>query len=620
MLRKGLKYLRNKHLSAMVQAGELVFQFTESQITGLPAAKNPMKLDANQLLDHKYWLLHALGHGGFGEVWLAQDTVLGDHHVAIKFLTACSPDQDEAFLVEMRALAGLNLPGIVTFHHHFRHQKQLALVMAYCAGGSLLQRLRDRLPEDAQGWVNQVADWILQLCETLAVVHARGLVHHDIKPSNILLRDGMAVIADFGIVNTTGGTVIYSSPGKGLGLARRDDAREDIYALGVTLLELLNRAHPWNALTGEALEQAKHLRTLPAGLNQPTWLIEIALKAIHPEAELRFQTAADMAAALRARSVPVSVDRNAMKAHRAVLAGEQALKRGTWRKAEQAAAGALRLSPRLPSAVLLAGRIKLLQHQTDAAFDILKDAAHGPSRNLMGVELGWLYLQRGEMAMALSTLSDEVTRNPLNIEAHCLLLECYWSVRRFDEMKHLAEILRAEKCDNSAIENAGLLARLGLRELEPDWLQKQLARAKGSPFSIYNAQVALGGPQALGGWDCLLQKLVFQDFRFGVSAASKSTNTVMIEYQGNKVAFTDKLISIGKLAGNSLQIDSPSTSRRHAVIVNMGNEVWLHDLHSTVGTWVDGILVRGKQPLLGVHDVKIGCAPLRVWSREDRVV
>ena len=161
-----------------------------------------MDLKSDQLLDDKYGLLHTLGHGAFGEVWLARDTVLGDHHVAIKFLTASSPEKDETFLVEMRALASLNLPGIVVFHHHFRHQKQLALVMEHCPGGSLTQRLRDKQPDDAGSWVNQVAQWTLQLCDTLAVVHARGFVHHDIKPSNILLRDGKAVIADFGITLT----------------------------------------------------------------------------------------------------------------------------------------------------------------------------------------------------------------------------------------------------------------------------------------------------------------------------------------------------------------------------------------------------------------------------------
>ena len=96
--------------------------------------------------------------------------------------------------------------------------------MEHCSGGSLAQRLQNKQPVDAQVWVNQVVQWMLQLCNTLAVVHAKGLGHHDIKPPNILLRDGVAVIADFGIVNTTGGTVIYSSPGKGVGIGLQPQA------------------------------------------------------------------------------------------------------------------------------------------------------------------------------------------------------------------------------------------------------------------------------------------------------------------------------------------------------------------------------------------------------------
>ena len=117
----------------------------------------------------------------------------------------------------------------------------------------------------------------------------------------------------------------------------------------------------------------------------------------------------------------------------------------------------------------------------------------------------------------------------------------------------------------------------------------------------------------------MMEKLVFQDYRFGLPAAIKSTNTVAIAYRGTKHVFKERLISIGKLGANDLKVDAPSVSRRHAVIVNIGNEVWLHDLHSTVGTWVGGIRVRGKHPLMGVHDVTIGNASLRVWSRDDLI-
>ena len=112
---------------------------------------------------------------------------------------------------------------------------------------------------------------------------------------------------------------------------------------------------------------------------------------------------------------------------------------------------------------------------------------------------------------------------------------------------------------------------------------------------------------------------MFHDFCFVLTAAIKSTNPVAIEYRGTKHVFKKRLISIVKFVVNDLQVDAPSVSRRHAVIVNMGNEVWLHDLQSTVGTWVGGIQVRGKHPLMGVHDVTIGNASLRVWSRDDLI-
>lgn len=571
-------------------------------------------------LDEKYKLLRRLGEGSFGEVWLARDTVLGNRRVAIKFLKESTPAQEQSFLAEMRALSELNHPGIVTFFHHFRHEKRLALVMEYCADGSLHQINRNAEKTDEARWPDQVAGWMLNLCETLSLVHEKGLVHQDIKPSNLLLRDGVPVIADFGIVNTSGGTPLYCSPDKTLGYVSPEDGREDIYALGVTLLELLHGGHPWTGLTEKALETAKRKRVLPPELLEPVWLIEIGLKAIHPEAELRFQHAAEMAAALRARHVPVSINREVLKAHRAVVAGEKALKRSAWRLAERHALWALNLSPRLPGALLLAGRINLLLHKTEEAYETLRLTQDGASRHLAGLEMGWLHLQRGDLPRALSTLNDEVTRNPLNFEAHCLLLECYWQAERYDEMKRVADILFEEKCESDAFENARLLARFGLQEFDRSWLKRSIEGGIGNPFAAYNAKVALAGAEKLGGWNKLLEKLVFEDFRFGLPAARKSANTVVLEMGERTLRTAEKLISIGNLPENTFRVQDPSISRRHAVIVNTANEVWIHDLHSTIGIWTDEVRVERKRILMGVHDVLIGKVRIRVRAKDNLVV
>jgi len=388
---------------------------------------------------------------------------------------------------------------------------------------------------------------------------------------------------------------------------------------GVTLLELLHGEHPWSGLAGRALATAKRNRVLPPDLVEPTWLIEIALKAIHPEAELRFQNAAEMAAALRARHVPVSINRAVLKAHRAVLAGEKALNRSAWPLAERHATVALNLSPRLPGALLLAGRINLILNKTEEAYETLCLMQDGASQHLAGLEMGWLHLQRGDLPKALSTLNDEVTRNPLNFEAHCLLLECYWQARRFDEMKRVADILFEEKCESDAFENARFLARLGLQELGSSWVEKAIADGIGNPFAAYNAQVARAGAEKLGGWKSLLEKLVFEDFRFGLPAARKSVNTVVLEMGERTLRTRDKLITIGNFPENTFQVQDPSVSRRHAVIVNTANEVWIHDLHSTIGVWTDGERVERKRILMGVHDVLIGKVRVRVRARDDLV-
>ena len=402
-------------------------------------------------------------------------------------------------------------------------------------------------------------------------------------------------------------------------MALADDAREDIYAMGVTLLEMVLRCHPWKMLVGDDLLRAKRRRDVPPDSSVPPWILEIGLKAIHPDAELRFQTAQEMADALRAKRVPIVVDQAAIKAHRAVLNGEKALKRAAWPAAQKAVDAALRISPGLPSAMLLAGRIKLTLHQPDAAYEILKEVEKSSSQHVVGMELGWLYLQRDEVARAIATLSDVVTRDPVNFEAWCLLLEGYWRVGRYDELKRIAQMIVSEKCESLAFENAGLLARIGAGELSAAWLRKALANSIDNPVARYNASVAADGPQVLGGTELMASKLLFHDYRFGLPAARKSRNTVVIEIGGRKITQDDAVISIGSLPKNIVAIADPTVSRRHAAIVNMGNEVWIHDLASTRGVKVDGVRVNRRAVLLGVHDVRIGDVRLKVSASENLV-
>ena len=201
----------------------------------------------------EYRITRVLGQGAFGTVYLAQDTLL-DRPVAIKELTAAAQADRAAFqrfLQEARAAGSLNHPNIVTIYALKPADATVYLVMEYLPGGSLRALLsqRGRLPVDDA--VRIAAD----VCDGLAVAHAKGIVHRDIKPENILLTaDGRAKVGDFGIAHvprTAGGaylggltqagfqpgTLIYMSPEQIRGEAV--DGRSDVYQVGVLLYEML---------------------------------------------------------------------------------------------------------------------------------------------------------------------------------------------------------------------------------------------------------------------------------------------------------------------------------------------------------------------------------------------
>jgi len=221
-----------------------------------------MSLAPNQQLS-AYHIVRVLGQGAFGTVYLTHDTLL-DRPVAIKELTVIAQTDEVAFqrfLQEARAAGGLNHPNIVTVHALKVVESNVYLVMEYLAGGSLRALLKERGPLPVEEAVRITAD----VCDGLAAAHAKGIVHRDVKPENILLtEDGRAKVGDFGIAHVPRdaggtsltqagfqpGTLLYMSPEQIRG--QLVDERSDVYQVGALLYEMLTQQH---CVDMEALER-----------------------------------------------------------------------------------------------------------------------------------------------------------------------------------------------------------------------------------------------------------------------------------------------------------------------------------------------------------------------------
>ena len=226
----------------------------------------------------RYSLVREIGRGGMGIVFLARDVAL-DRPVAIKLLPpdlARESSFRERFLQEARMAASLAHPHIVPIHSVEAHDDVVFFVMAYVDGESLGDRVRHRGPCSA----NDAARIIQEAAWALAHAHARGIVHHDVKPDNILIdrESGRVMVTDFGIARVlssdtappTAGTPHYLSPEQMRG--EPVDGRCDLYSLGVTAWHALTASYPFEAptlsmlLVRQSTEQAPPLRTVAAAV------------------------------------------------------------------------------------------------------------------------------------------------------------------------------------------------------------------------------------------------------------------------------------------------------------------------------------------------------------------
>ncbi len=216
----------------------------------------------NADLEGRYRIQHELGSGGMATVYLAED-VRHQRKVAIKVLRPelAAAVGAERFLREITTTANLRHPHILPLYDSGEAGGSLYYVMPYVEGESLRQRLdrESQLPvEEALRLADEIAD-------ALEYAHGRGVVHRDIKPENVLLEEGRAVVADFGIASavssaggerltrtgTTLGTPHYMSPEQAGG--EETDARSDLYSLACVLYEMLAGQPPFTGSSAMAV-------------------------------------------------------------------------------------------------------------------------------------------------------------------------------------------------------------------------------------------------------------------------------------------------------------------------------------------------------------------------------
>jgi eukaryotic-like serine/threonine-protein kinase len=251
--------------------------------------------------DHE--ILQILGAGGMGRVYKVRN-VLSDRIEAMKVLLPDlegNPGLADRFMREIKVQAGLDHPNIAALHMALRIENQLMLLMEYVEGATL-----DTLMDAGPIPIDNAADCISQVLSALAYAHARGVVHGDLKPANIMITPSGAVkVMDFGIAKMTAdrkltqtdstiGSRFYMSPEQIKGAVDLDP-RSDLYSLGVTLYEVVTGARPFQGDNEHSIMEAHLQKNPPPPIeispNLPSGLNELILQALEKDPAKRFQAA-----------------------------------------------------------------------------------------------------------------------------------------------------------------------------------------------------------------------------------------------------------------------------------------------------------------------------------------
>jgi serine/threonine protein kinase len=558
-------------------------------------------LDENtikNLLKHDFEFISELGSGGFGNVVKVKHQI-SKQFFAVKRLNNNRKENPDNILREIQAIARFDHPNIINYNHSFIEDNELYLVMEYCSKGSL----RNWLSKKGKFNIDHAIDIFLKLTQAFDFLHKKDYVHHDIKPENILLTEDFNIkISDFGTVNTKIGTIIYSAPEMLMSDPSENDVRVDVFSLGITFMECITGENPFEKCNFQ--EQIFMVKRANFPIKQlPYWLQQLLLKACHYDPSARFQSMIEFHNAISKRHIPQIINNNVIDSNKLSNKLKMYLVGRRWQKAKSFIEinNDESIGFMIQKGKYFLGTNQLIKAKSTFEKILKKDQNAPIEKNISEI-----YLQFEEPSKAATILHGYISNHFNDIEAHNQLLHSYFLSDQWELGLDQAEYLRKLFPKETVFVNNRILFEL-LLDKEPFEIEFLTEK---NPIGYYNYHEVVNGnnPSAYDKSDKkhLKSKLLFHEYKF--KNIHKSKNTVAIEIDG-EIHHCDKhIISFGRKGydyNTFSYFDDNQISRRHFLILNQRNNVWLYDL-SSFGTFVDGKKVNKKAFLLGRCEIKFG--------------